>query len=62
MHGRMVDLQRELGIAEILCSIRLVLEAKTGKEIKQVKLKFLEVFSEQFCFIRIRRQHLRAVE
>ena len=34
-----------LGVSEILCSFRLVLEGKTGKEIpKSLRLKFLEKF------------------
>ena len=35
-----------LGVAEILCSFRLVLEGKTGKEIPESsRLEFLEKFS-----------------
>ena len=35
-----------LGVKEILCSFRLVLEGKTGKEIPESsRLKFLEKFS-----------------
>ena len=35
-----------LGVTEILCSFRLVLEGKTGKEIpKSSRLEFLEKFS-----------------
>ena len=35
-----------LGVTEILCSFRLVLEGKTGKEIPQsLRLEFLEKFS-----------------
>ena len=35
-----------LGVTEILCSFRLVLEGKTGKEIsKSSRLLFLETFS-----------------
>ena len=34
-----------LGVAEILCSFRLVLEGKTGKEIPESsRLEFLEKF------------------
>ena len=34
-----------MGVSEILCSFRLVLEGKTGKEIpKSLRLKFLEKF------------------
>ena len=34
-----------LGVTEILCSFRLVLEAKTGKEIPESsRLEFLETF------------------
>ena len=53
-----------LGVTEILCSFRLVLEGKTGKEIPESSiLELLEKNLEfkQFCFIRCRRQHLRAV-
>ena len=36
-----------LGVTEILCSFKLVLEGKTGKEILQLsRLGFLEKFSE----------------
>ena len=35
-----------LGVTEILCSFRLVLEGKTGKEIPESsRLEFLEMFS-----------------
>ena len=35
-----------LGVTEILCSFRLVLEGKTGKEIpKSSRLEFLKKFS-----------------
>ena len=35
-----------LGVIEILCSFKLVLEGKTGKEISQSsRLEFLETFS-----------------
>ena len=53
-----------LGVTEILCSFRLVLERKTGKEIPQSsRLEFLEnLLTKLFCFIRYRRQHFRAVE
>ena len=49
-----------MGVTEILCNFRLVLEGKTGKEIK---IRFLrKVFSKQICFIWCRRQLLQAVE
>ena len=53
-----------LGVTEILCSFKLVLEGKTGQEIPQSsRLEFLEKFSAyNFCFIRCRRQQLWAVE
>ena len=53
-----------LGVMEILCSFKLVLEGKTGKEIPESsRLELLEkFFIEEFPFIRCRRQHLRAVE
>ena len=36
-----------MGVTEILCSFKLVLEGKTGKEILQSsRLEFLEKFSE----------------
>ena len=35
-----------LGVTEILCSFKLVLEGKTGKEIPELsRLEFLEKFS-----------------
>ena len=42
-----------LAVIEILCSFRLVLEGKTGKEItKFIKIRVLrKVFSKIFCFI-----------
>ena len=55
-----------LGVTEILYSFRLVQEGKIGKKILEssiIKIKaHRKVFSKQFCFIRCRRQHLRAVE
>ena len=53
-----------LGVTEILCSFRLVLEGKTGKEIPaSSRLDFLgKVFRKQFYFIRWRRKHLQVVE
>ena len=52
-----------LGVTEIICSLRLVLEGKTGKKISESwRLEFLKVFSKQFCFIRCRRQYLQATE
>ena len=53
-----------LEVKKILCSFRLLLEVKTGKEIPGV-IKIIvprKVFSKQFCFIRCRRQHLQIVE
>ena len=48
-----------LEVTEILCTFKLVLKGKAGKEIpKSSRLELLEVFSKQFCFIRYRRQHL----
>ena len=39
-----------LGVMEILCSSRLVLQGKTGKEIPESsRLEFLEKFSKQFA-------------
>ena len=52
-----------LGVMEILCNFRLVLEGKTSKEIPgPSRLEVLEIFSKQFCFIRCIRQHLLVVE
>ena len=53
-----------LGVMEILCSFRLVLEGKTGKDIPESPiLEFLEKFlANNFAFIRRRRQHLQSVE
>ena len=44
-----------LGVTEILCSVRLVLEGKTGKEIPEsLRLEFLEKFSaNSFAFYNI---------
>ena len=56
------DLFNLLGVTEILCSFRLVLEEKTGREIPESGLEFLEKFLAKFSFIRCRRQHLLAVE
>ena len=43
-----------LGVTEILCNFRLVLDGKTGKKIPESsRLELLQnVFSKQFCFIR----------
>ena len=53
-----------LGVAEILCSFRLVLEKKIAKrDTWVIKLKdFRKVFRKQFCFIAWRRQHIQTVE
>ena len=55
-----------LGVMEILCRFRLVLEGKTGKEIPELldsKIRVLrKVSSKQSCFIKCRRQHFLAVE
>ena len=52
-----------LGVTEILCSFRLVLEGKTVREIPESsRLEFLEKFSTNSWFFRFRRQHLRGVE
>ena len=46
-----------VGVMEILCSLRLILQGKTVKEIPESsRLEFLEKF------IRCRRQHIQAVE
>ena len=43
--SRLVIILTNLGVAEMLCSFRLVLEAKTGKEIlESSRLDFLEKF------------------
>ena len=50
-------------VTEILCSFRLVLEGKTGKVTRVIKIRVLtKVFRKQFCFIRCRSQHLGTVE
>ena len=52
-----------VGVTEILCSFRLVLEGKTGKEIPESEFRVLrKVISKQSYFIRCKRQHLRPVE
>ena len=47
-----------LGVTEILCSFRLVLEGKTGKEIPE----FLEKFSANNLTLSDAEEHLWAVE
>ena len=48
-----------LGITEILCSFRLVLEGKIGAEIlESSRLEFLEKFQQKLCFIIFRILHL----
>ena len=52
-----------LAVTEILRSFRLVLEGTTGKEIHEPsRLVHRKVSNKQFCFIRCKRQYLRAVE
>ena len=52
-----------LGVTEIWCSFRLVLEGKTGKDTWVIKIVApRKVLSKQFCFIRCRRQHLWAIQ
>ena len=42
-----------LGVMEILCSFRLVLEGKTGKEMPESsRLEFSETFFGKLCFTR----------
>ena len=49
-----------LEVMEILCSFRLVLEGKAGKEIlDSSRLVLRKVFSKRFCFI---KQHLLVIE
>ena len=52
-----------LGVTEI-CSFRLVLKEKIGKEIPEPsRLEFLESFlANNFALIRCRSQHLQAVD
>ena len=51
-----------LGVTEILCSFRLVLEWKTGKEIPESsRLEFLERFAEN-NFALLDAEHLRVIE
>ena len=49
-----------LGAAEMLCSFRLVVEGKRGKEIPESsRLEFLQkLFNKQYCFVRWKTQHL----
>ena len=53
-----------LGVTEILCSFRLVLEGKTGNKITESsRLEFKEkIFANKFFFTRCKRQHPWAVE
>ena len=52
-----------LGVTEILCSSMLVLERKTGKEIpKSSRQSSQKSFQQTTCFIRCRRQQLKAIE
>ena len=45
-----------LGVTGTLCSLRFILEQKTGKEIPESsRLELLKKFLAQFCFIRYRR-------
>ena len=51
-----------LGVKEILCSFRLVLEWKTGKEIPESsRLEFLERFAGN-SFALLDAEHLRVIE
>ena len=54
----------KLGVTEILCSVRLVVEGKVGKGIpKSSSLEFLEKFlGNNFAWQICRRQHLKAIE
>ena len=51
-------------VTEILCSFRLVLEGKRGKNIAEsFKIRVpRKIFSKQFCSIKCRRHHFGAVE
>ena len=53
-----------LGVTEILCSFRSVLDGKTFKEILELsRLEFIKRFYQlQNTFIRCKRQHLQVVE
>ena len=52
-----------LGVTEILCSFKLVLEGKAGKEIPESsRLEFLEKFSANNFTLSDAEDHLRAVE
>ena len=53
-----------LGVMELLCSFRLVLEGKAGhqRDTRVIKIRVLgKVFSKLNCFIRCRRQHIWSV-
>ena len=50
-----------LGVTEILCSFKLVLEGKKDTWVIKISV-FRKVFSKLFCIIRNRRQNLWAVE
>ena len=52
-----------LGVMEILCSFRLVLQGQTGKKIPESsRLEFLENFSANNFALSDAEKHLRAVK
>ena len=61
--GSLCDFLTISGVTQLLCSFRLVLEGKKDKDVADSsRLEFLKVFSKEFCFIRCRRKHIRAVK
>ena len=61
--GLVMTCLTNVGVIGRLCSFRLVLERRAGKELSELSRFVLKkVFCKQFCFISSRRQPLRAVE
>ena len=59
-----MTLLTKLAVTEILCSLRLDIEGKTGRRILELS-RFRgprKVFSEQYCFIRCTKENLQDVE
>ena len=56
------DFLHQFGSYMNIVQFRLVLKGKAGKGVPQTwTLELLECFSQQFCFIRCRRQHSRTI-
>ena len=52
-----------LGVTEILCCFKLVLEGKAGKETpKSLRLEFKEKFSANNFVYQMQKQHLQVIE